>query len=112
MNYRGCVYCFVVFERIANDLTQALFHDTFDFEHPVFHIARRVDLLSELNLLALGRVHCGYSHVTFEFNLVDILETLAQVWLHCLWIFSLRENLEQLIVGQKVKSRKGRALRL
>ena len=105
-------YDSVVVERVAYDDAYARLHDALDLEHPVLDIAGRVDVLLELDLLVLGRVHGRDAHVLLELDLVDVLEAFAQVRLHGLRVLGLREDLEQLVVGQKVEARKRGALRL
>ena len=88
------------------------FHDPLDLAHPVLDIAGGVDVLPEGDVLALGRVHDGDAHVRLELDLVDVLEALAQVRLHGLRVLGLREDLQQLVVGQEVEAREADPLRL
>lgn len=61
----------------------------------------RVDVLGEGHPLLLRADHAGDGHVLGEVELGDALKALLEVGLHAQWILGLRQDLQQLIVGQE-----------
>ena len=39
-----------------------------------------------------------------------VFKALSEMWLYSSWVFSLREYLQQLIIGEKIETRKGTSL--
>lgn len=74
----------------------------------------RVDVLREGHPLILGADHASDGHFLGEVQLGDALEALLEVGLHTQRVFGLRQDLQQLVIGQeeepgnvrKVKRRK------
>ena len=84
-------------------------------DEPLLHRAagfRRIEALLELHLLSLLGDHRGHLQIFLELQEVDGLEHLLQVGLHAQRILRLGENLQQLVVGQKVKPRERQSLGL
>lgn len=61
----------------------------------------RVDVLGEGHPLLLGADHAGDGHVLGEVQLGDALEALLEVGLHAQRVLGLRQDLQQLVVGQE-----------
>mmetsp|Transcript_2364 Transcript_2364/g.7809 ORF Transcript_2364/g.7809 Transcript_2364/m.7809 type:complete len:220 (-) Transcript_2364:1342-2001(-) len=83
-----------------------------DVGHPDLDAPRRVQTLGEGNYLALTRDHCCHLLIRLKDELVNVLEALLQVRLDTLRVFRLRQDLKQLVVGEKVEAREGDSLRL
>lgn len=78
-----------------------------NFSHPVFDVlAFRVDCSIKTNSLFLCTEHGqnGLLALSIELNLINVLEDFVQIRLDSERFFGLRKNLEQLIVGQEIKS--------
>ena len=84
-----------------------------DPRHPDFDGARRVDLLDKVDLFLFGRRHVRHLAVgAGHGDGVHGLEALAQVGLHRVRVLGLREDRDELVVGQKVEAREAGALGL
>ena len=68
----------------------------------------RVDLVHERDSLLLCRDHAHNLLLLSELQLADALKTLLQMWLYTQWVFGLRQNLQQLIIGQEEEPGEGK----
>ena len=64
----------------------------------------RCDFLAEENEFVVGGNHALDFQLVGERQAADAVETLAQVGLDPLRFFSFRQNLQQFVVGQEIKS--------
>lgn len=95
----------VVFDGVDHGLPDREPHHIFELAHPVLYVFLvGIDVLDEGDLFPLGALHRGDLLVLIEVNLVDVLEHLLQVRLHCQRLLGLRENLKQVGVGEEVES--------
>eukprot|EP00965_Chrysotila_dentata_P238958 6202819-Pleurochrysis_carterae.AAC.2 len=72
--------------------------------HPRLDAAVRSQPPGEGHRLALAGDHRRHLEVGLERELVDVLEALFQVGLHGERVFGLRQDLEELVVGQEVEA--------
>eukprot|EP00968_Pinguiococcus_pyrenoidosus_P027390 scaffold7375_cov268-Pinguiococcus_pyrenoidosus.AAC.40 len=84
---------------------------------PAFHaalvaLALGVDGLVQSHLLAFATDHHGDLEVVLKLHLVHALEGLAQVRLHRARLLGLRQDLQQLVVGQEEEAREVQTLDL
>mmetsp|Transcript_25011 Transcript_25011/g.71933 ORF Transcript_25011/g.71933 Transcript_25011/m.71933 type:complete len:286 (-) Transcript_25011:3199-4056(-) len=88
-------------------IVQAVDHGDLDLCKPFLYDGTRHDRLDEGHLL-LDHVGHGDDVRLFrgaELHPVDRVEALAHVLLHRMWVARLRQDAEQLVVGQEVESR-------
>mmetsp|Transcript_1529 Transcript_1529/g.6014 ORF Transcript_1529/g.6014 Transcript_1529/m.6014 type:complete len:258 (+) Transcript_1529:1436-2209(+) len=90
-------------------------HRLLALDEPLLHLTvggRRIEAADEVDLLLLRRVHGRDVEVLLELELGDAFEDLLAERLHAQRVLGLRENLQQLVVGQEVEAREGEALGL
>mmetsp|Transcript_26831 Transcript_26831/g.47705 ORF Transcript_26831/g.47705 Transcript_26831/m.47705 type:complete len:295 (+) Transcript_26831:147-1031(+) len=87
-------------------LPNAHYHLVLHGCHPDLHaIALRDDWIHERNDFTLLGVHVGRHQGVGECQLHHGLKDLAEERLHAKWVLCLRQNLQQLIVGEEIKAR-------
>lgn len=86
----------VVLDRVEEDSPYGLLHLFLKLSHPILNIlADGIDDLVETNPLLLGTEHRQYGLVTLQvkLDLIDVLEDLVQIRLHCEGLLGLRQYL-------------------
>ena len=87
-------------------MAHAVLHLVFDEAHPLLHVfVVGVDYVHKGNALLFRGEHGVDPLPVVEFNLIYVLKHLFQVGLHGCGLLSLREDFEQVVVGQEVESR-------
>lgn len=90
--------------RVLEHIPHRLHHHVLHLQQPLLHHAPRlirVDLLLELHHLVLRRDHGRNLSLLVELKLADSLKALLEVWLHSGRVLCLRQDLQQLVVGQE-----------
>jgi len=103
-----CSFCLWIFiDWIFKFISYWLLHHTLHFIHPIFNILFvGIDLFHKVNLFLFSWKHGNDCLFVVELNCVDIFKHFLQVRLHCRRFFSLRKNLEKIVVRKEVKSGK------
>lgn len=86
---------------------QRLPHHLLDVGQPVLDISSGEDGFSPLDVLLLSTDHTEYLIRVLhfrEFDPDDVIETFTQVRLYGLSVSGLREDFEELIIGQEIES--------
>eukprot|EP00964_Phaeocystis_antarctica_P055483 scaffold32640_cov63-Phaeocystis_antarctica.AAC.1 len=105
----------VVGVRLVHLVGDGLLHGELHLEHPLLHHAvgeRGVDGHLEGHRLLLDGDHALDDLVLVEVERVDALEALLQVRLHAQRVLGLREDLQQLVVGEEEEPREREPLLL
>lgn len=82
---------------------------------PRLNLPAGLEGVAEGDLLPLGRHHCvdvGALLLVAEDEAGDAVEALVQVRLHGLWLLALGQDLEEVVVGEKVEAGEGHLLLL
>ena len=90
-------------------------HHVFHLDQPSLHVAFGcfwVGDACEHHHLPLHTIHGGDVKIFLKLQRIDALKTLLQERLHTEGVLRLRQNLQQLIVGQEEESRECQSLRL
>jgi hypothetical protein len=87
----------------------------FNFKHPVFNIALLVtfidiDWLDEIYFFLLCGDHAHNMVFFTENNLRNSFKTLVHVCLNQTWVFSLGQDLQEIVIGQEEESCKNNSL--
>ena len=95
----------VGFETLPESLPDGGNHLALKFRHPEFYTSiLGIDSLNEVNLLLLGRNASPDSVVSLEIEIRNTLKHFLQVRAHLSNFLGLRENLEEIVVGQEVET--------
>eukprot|EP00965_Chrysotila_dentata_P002959 95741-Pleurochrysis_carterae.AAC.5 len=101
--------------RLLHHVGHRLLHRLLHLHQPLLDHAvcgRGVDHGRELHALALDRAHRVDEHRVVELERLYPLKALAQMRLHAQRVLGLRQDLQQLVVGEEEEAREGETLRL
>ena len=103
----------IVFETFLEYVTHGLKHLTLDISHPEFDITvLGVDSFDKVYLLTFDRHHGDHAVIVAELQISNGFKHLSEMASDTTHLFSLRQDLKQVIIGEEIESRKVRPLLL
>lgn len=95
----------VVINRELKHVSDGVVHELFDLTHPVLNLLfLGVKDRESLDELLFSGVHTRDGLIRLELKFNHVFEHLSQVRLHLFDVLGLRQNFEQLIIGQEVET--------